>query len=49
MSVVVLPEPLGPSRVKKDPGATVTETSRTATDRPEGLGQLVESDFGSAS
>jgi hypothetical protein len=31
---VVLPEPLGPRRVKKEPGAMVTETSHTATTDP---------------
>jgi len=37
MSVVVLPEPLGPRRVKKEPRSMVTETSRTATTGPKVL------------
>jgi hypothetical protein len=34
MRVVVLPEPLGPRMVKKEPGSTVTDTSRTAATGP---------------
>jgi hypothetical protein len=37
MRVVVLPEPLGPRSVKKEPGATVTERSHTATTDPKVL------------
>ena len=34
MSVVVLPEPLGPRSVTNSPGATVRSTSRTAAISP---------------
>src|SRR5439155_1073874 len=37
MSVVVLPEPLGPRSVKNDPAGTVMETSLTATTGPKSL------------
>jgi hypothetical protein len=34
LSVVVFPQPDGPSRVTRVPAATVKETSRTATTEP---------------
>jgi len=37
MRVVVLPEPLGPRRVKKEPRSMVTETSHTAATGPKAL------------
>ena len=36
-SVVVLPQPLGPSRVTSAPGSIANETSRTATTGPKAL------------
>ena len=45
-SIVVLPQPLGPSSATMLPGSMLNDTSSTATRRAVALGDVLQADLG---